>query len=54
MTKINNLPNYASEYSMVVARYIDGEYWFWGAYNDGSKAEKVAFEIGGEIINNFC
>ena len=41
MTKINNLPTYATEYRYIVARAIDGAFWFYGAYNDGEKAERA-------------
>lgn len=54
MTKVNNLPVYASAYKEIVARYVDGEYWFWGAYSTEEQTEQVAFEIGGEVISNFC
>ena len=52
MTTINNLPAYASNYEYMVVRLIDGEYWFYGAYSNGRRAESVAFEIGGEVIHN--
>ncbi len=50
--KINNEPAYAKDYEFVVAREVDGEYWFWGAYADGFKAEQAATEIGGVIFHN--
>ena len=50
MTKINNLPTYANEYKYIVVREIDGEWWFYGAYNEGSKAEHAAVECNGEIF----
>lgn len=49
---INNKPKYADYYEFIVARQCDGEYWFWGAYEDGFKAETVAKEIGGVIFHN--
>ena len=52
MTKINNLPTYATEYKYIVARAIDGAFWFYGAYNDGAKAEQAAIECDGEIFRN--
>ena len=52
MTKINNLPIYATEYRYIVARAIDNELWFYGAYNDGFKAENAAAECNGEIFRN--
>lgn len=50
--KINNEPEYAKNYEFVVAREVDGEFWFYGAYTDGWKAERVATEIYGIIFHN--
>lgn len=50
--KINNEPAYAKDYEFIVARKVDDEYWFWGAYSNGFKAEQVAIEIGGIIFHN--
>lgn len=47
---INNKPDYAKDYEFIVARYVDGEYWFYGAYSDGFKADKVANEIFNAVI----
>ena len=49
---IKNMPNYANDYEFVVVRLADGDYWFWGAYADGFKAEKAALEIDGVIVHN--
>ena len=49
---INNMPEYANDYEFIVAREVAGEYWFWGAYSDGFKAEKAATEIDGVIFHN--
>lgn len=49
---INNLPTYANEYKYIVAYRVDGELWFWGAWNDCNKANEVALEIGGEVVTN--
>ena len=49
---IHNKPDYADDYEFVVARKCDNEYWFWGAYEDGFKADKIASEIGGVIFHN--
>lgn len=50
--KIQNMPEYANHYEFVVAREIDGELWFWGAYADGHKANQIAHDIAGVIIHN--
>lgn len=52
MYNLVNAPEYASHYEFVVAREIDGDYWFWGAYADGFKADQIAHEIDGIIIHN--
>ena len=52
MLNLINAPEYADHYEFVVAREIDNDLWFWGAYADGFKADKVAREIGGIIIHN--
>ena len=50
--KIQNMPEYADHYEFVVAREIDGELWFWGAYADGYKANQVAHDVAGVVIHN--
>lgn len=52
MIKIQNEPAYAKDYEFIVARECDGEYWFWGAYENGFTAEKAALEIDGIIFHN--
>ena len=47
-----NVPDYAYHYEFVVARQVEDDLWFWGAYSDGFKAEKAACEIGGVVIHN--
>jgi hypothetical protein len=49
MTKINNLPSYAMDYTYIVTRLVGGEHWFYGAYDSYAKAEAVAEEIGGYV-----
>ena len=50
LTIINNLPKNVTDYKYIVAREVNGEWWFYGAYNEGSKAEQAAVECGGEIF----
>ena len=52
MMNLMNMPEYANHYEFVVVREIDGDFWFWGAYADGFKAEKIAREIDGLIVHN--
>ena len=49
---INNLPAYANNYNYLVVRRVDGELWFWGAWDDRNEANRVAIEIGGEVVIN--
>ena len=49
---IKNLPPYATKYKYIVARYIDGDFWFWGAYADRNRAYDVALEINGVVVTN--
>ena len=49
---INNEPDYANDYEFIVARKCDGEYWFWGAYENGFKADQAATEINGVVFHN--
>ena len=48
--KVNNLPEYASEYEFTVCRMVDDEFWFYGAYHDFERAGVVALEIGGVVF----
>ena len=50
--KINNLPAYANEYAYSVARFVDDELWFYGAYENENRADEVANEINGIVIEN--
>lgn len=43
--KIKNVPDYAFDYEYVVACWVDEEWWFYGAYNDEEKADKIANEL---------
>ncbi len=52
MFNLMNAPESASHYEFVVAREIDGDLWYWGAYRDGWKADQVAYGIGGVVIHN--
>ena len=47
--KIKNLPDYANHYEFVVARRVGDEFWFWGAYSNGFKAEEVALTLDNAV-----
>lgn len=51
MARVNNLPSNIKE-KYIVARDCDGSLWFWGAWDDSFKANNVAVEIGGVVIEN--
>ena len=48
--KINNLPEYAQNYNYVVVRFVDDEFWFYGAYNDPIEARLACDECYGTAI----
>lgn len=50
--KVNNVPEYANHYDWWVVNRVDGELWFWGAWNDRDRANEVALEIGGITLKN--
>lgn len=55
MVKINNLPigvrnNLKALLPYVVARLCDGEWWYWGQWDDIKEAYSAAYEIGGEVF----
>lgn len=50
--EIKNKPEYADNYEFIVASICDGEYWFYGAYTNGFKAEQVAIAIDGVVFHN--
>ena len=47
---IKNLPAYAADYRFIVYRVVDGEKWFYGAYNDMRKAYDVAAMVEGYVV----
>ena len=50
--KVNNLPKPELIKKYVVARWADGELWFWGTWDDNKRANEVAEEIGGIVVEN--
>lgn len=50
LQEIKNVPNYAHGAKAIVALYINNHFWYWGAFNDESKARTVARAIGGKIF----
>lgn len=46
MVKVNNVPDYAKTRRFWVVKIVDGEYWFYGAFNDVTKAYNSCREFG--------
>lgn len=49
--KINNVPKYA-EGLYIVARDVDGELWFWGAWENKDDAYKAAASFENAVVVN--
>lgn len=49
---INNIPAYAAKHAYIVARKVNGEYWFYGAYDTFNRAMEVAWEVDGIVFDN--
>lgn len=47
---IHNFPDYAWNHRIVVCRDVDGEKWFWGAYDDLVEAGETAGKIQGMCV----
>lgn len=52
MTKftVNNCPDYAKKYKYILCRKVNGEYWFYGAWDDFYKVQDVCAYIDGIIL----
>ncbi len=46
--KIYNVPKTAERY--IVARYSNGELWYWGSWADLTDAQIIADEVDGLIV----
>lgn len=51
-SKVLNVPAYAANYPYWVVTPVDGEYWFFGAYDDREEAVNVAMENGIDVIDS--
>lgn len=49
---INNVTDTGKKCQYLVARSVDGKLWFWGGFNDFSRACQCAVSINGTIIKN--
>ena len=52
LQEVKHIPDYARYTKVIVVLYINGHFWYWGAFNDESKARTVARAIGGKTIQN--
>ena len=52
MINIEYKPTYADNYEYIVAREVGDKFYFYGAYDDNYKANKVAKEIDGIVFHN--
>ena len=49
---IKNLSNYATNYNYIVASAVDGDLWFYGAWDNEDAAYEAARSIDGVVIKN--
>ncbi len=42
---IRNIPAYAYDYDFIVARLVDNQFWFWGAYPTYAEAVYVSIQV---------
>ena len=47
---VNNMTPWAKEKKFMVIRIVEGNAWFYDAWDDGEKAIKQAIEVGGMVI----
>ena len=50
VAKVNNLPRNWEQYTHIVAREVEGELWFYGAWYDEDGAWEQACEVGGVVV----
>lgn len=48
IVEVNNVPENPEKY--IVATVCDCDLWYWGSWNNESKAKDVANEIGGIVV----
>lgn len=50
--EVQNVPRYAAEHRYWVAKFGDGKLWFWGAWDDKLRADSIAKDVGGIVVEN--
>ena len=48
---VHNLPMIQPTTNFLVVRFVEGEAWFWGQYRTQYRAQAVAEDIGGVVID---
>ena len=48
--KINNMPTTATSKKAIIGRIVDDNIWYFGAYNDIEKAEKIVNTLENGIL----
>lgn len=48
--KINNIPEYANHFKYIVATLVDGQLWFYGAYDSYDMADGAFKEMDDRLI----
>jgi len=50
---LNNVPKDLSKYRYVIGRFVEGEFWYYGADNNYDRCVEIADEIGnGFVVEN--
>ena len=52
MYTIKNCPRYAEDHPYIVATEVGGTLWFYGAYDDLSKAYSAAYQDNRSVFEN--
>ena len=60
--KINNKSSNYANYKYVIYLVVDGENWYYGAYNDLVRCSEILYELGNNariveverILSEFC
>lgn len=52
MLHINNLPEYARDRAYIVYTPVDGQAWFFSAWDDQERAVQQALEYGCQVVPN--
>lgn len=52
MVEVKNTPAYAKDYKYIVARLVGGELWFYGAWDNEAKAQEIANQVDGLVVQH--